>query len=63
MNTYEHNHLIDKDPPSVDAKLLPWLVVCGWLIGSLVAFGYFQSRVPQGIWCRTPGQLFLKHGN
>lgn len=32
-------------------SLLPWFVVCGWLIGSLVAFEHFESRVAQGAWC------------
>ena len=36
-------------------RLLPWFVVCGWLIGSLVAFEYFELRVPLSLWCNSSG--------
>jgi hypothetical protein len=33
------------------AGSLPWLVVCAWLIGALIAFWFFDLRAPQRFMC------------
>lgn len=31
--------------------MLPWLVIVIWLIGTLIAFWYFEIRLPPRFWC------------
>jgi hypothetical protein len=35
--------------PGRDA--LPWLVAVVWLIGTLIAFWFFEMRLPPPAWC------------
>ncbi len=49
------------------ARLLPWLVVCVWLIGAIVAFWSFEFALqgPYGdaAWCTAAGNDNLSGGH
>jgi hypothetical protein len=36
---------------SLGRKALPWLVAVVWLLGTLCAFWFFESRLPRPAWC------------
>jgi hypothetical protein len=48
MTTDRCDTFIRKSRP---VAALPWLVTLVWLIGTLLAFWFFELRLPQLPWC------------
>jgi hypothetical protein len=53
MNATEIGRLDAVSRSSRMHALLPWIVVCVWLIGAFLALGLFELRLPRGFWCGT----------
>jgi len=32
-------------------RLLPWLIAGAWFAGTVVAFRFFELRLPKALWC------------
>jgi hypothetical protein len=53
VNTTETGRFHAVNRSSRMGALLPWIVVCVWLIAALFALGLFELRLPRGFWCGT----------
>jgi hypothetical protein len=55
VNTTEFGRFEAANRSSRMARLLPWVVLCLWLMGTLFAFWFFRLRLPQVFWCGATG--------